>query len=87
MKRPLRVKIKNFAYRILKGKTVGVRALIVKGEKTLLVKHSYRPLWYMPGGGVDFKETGLQAVKRELQEEVNINCDKFELFGFYHSEQ
>ena len=53
MKRLLASRVKNLVYRIIKGKTVGVRALIIKGEKTLLVKHSYRPLWYMPGGGVD----------------------------------
>ncbi len=87
MKRLLASRVKNLVYRIIKGKTVGVRALIIKGEKTLLVKHSYRPLWYMPGGGVDAKETGIQAVRRELEEEVNISCENFELFGFYHSEQ
>ncbi len=87
MKQLLASRVKNLVYRIIKGKTVGVRALIIKGQKTLLVKHSYRPLWYMPGGGVDYKETGIQAVRRELEEEVNISCENFELFGFYHSEQ
>jgi len=83
----LATKLRKSAYRILKGKTVGVRAMVIKDGKTLLVKHSYRPMWYMPGGGVDAKETGLQAVRRELMEEVNVNCEDFELFGFYHSKQ
>lgn len=64
-----------------------MRAMVLCGDKVLLVKHSYCPKWYMPGGGVDAKETGLQAVRRELEEEVGVKSEKFDLFGFYHSKQ
>lgn len=80
-------KCKNIFYRVIKGKTVGVRVLLIRGDKILLVKHSYRPLWYMPGGGVDCSETGVEAAKREVKEEVDIDCEALELFGFYHSKQ
>lgn len=79
------IKIKNFIYRVIDKKTVGVRVLLINGDKTLLVKHTYTPYWYMVGGGVDAGETGVEAIARELFEEVNIQHDKFELFGFYYN--
>ncbi len=68
-------------------KTVGVRILLIKDQKILLVKHKNRGFWYMPGGGVEAGESPIEAAKRELFEEVNVVCDKFELFGLYYSLQ
>lgn len=53
-------------------KTLGVRALVIKGEQVLLVKHSYSKGWYTIGGGVEKGETPLEALKRELLEEVGV---------------
>jgi len=80
-------RLRNIFYRVTRGKTVGVRVLLVNDGKILLVKHSYRPLWYMPGGAVDYSETGIDAAKREVEEEVGVKCGDLELFGFYHSIQ
>ena len=80
-------RLRDFFYRVTRSKTVGVRVLLLNENKILLVKHSYRPMWYMPGGGVNCSESPLQAAKREVKEEVGLACDNLELFGFYHSVQ
>ncbi len=80
-------KIRNFFFAATPKKTVGVRALIIVDNKILLIKHSYRKFWYMPGGGIETHESPLKAVHRELLEETNVNCNNFELFGLYYSLQ
>lgn len=67
-------------------KTLGVRALVIKNNRVLLIKHSYINGWYTVGGGVKRGETPLQAIQRELFEEVGIEClDKPQLFNVYYS--
>lgn len=66
--------------------TVGVRALVVKDDKILLVKHTYRDGWYLPGGGVNAKETSEQAVIRETFEEVGGKISKRpKLLGVFYN--
>lgn len=61
--------------------------LITEGQ-VLLVKHSYLPHWYLPGGGVDRHESPIHAIRRELQEEVGITLHRTpDLLGFYYSNQ
>jgi 8-oxo-dGTP pyrophosphatase MutT (NUDIX family) len=52
--------------------------------RVILVKHTYRSGWYLPGGGVAKGETGETAVMRELQEETGlVRSGAPTLFGFY----
>ena len=66
--------------------TLGVRAMVVNeaDNSVFLVRHTYVPGWYMPGGGVERGQTLRQALAMELAEEGNIflTCEP-ELFGVY----
>lgn len=71
--------------RFRRGMTLGVRAAIFDGQgQVFLVRHSYVPGWYLPGGGVEPGETLAVALDRELMEEGGIALDEpAQLFGLY----
>ena len=70
-----------------RGMTMGVRAACFndRGE-VFLVRHTYVPGWYMPGGGMEHGETALEALAKELQEEGNlVMTGKPELLHVYYN--
>ncbi|MXN63301.1 NUDIX domain-containing protein [Stappia sp. GBMRC 2046] len=67
--------------------TLGVRLAVHDEQgRILLVRHTYLPGWYMPGGGVDLGETAADAGKRELREEAGLEATApLDLFALYHN--
>jgi 8-oxo-dGTP pyrophosphatase MutT (NUDIX family) len=86
MKKPF-LKTLHFIFirllRIFKPVSIGVRIMLIRDDKILLVKHSYQDEWYFPGGGAKRKETLADAARREALEEVGATLGDLELFGVY----
>ncbi|MBS0286076.1 MAG: NUDIX domain-containing protein [Proteobacteria bacterium] len=61
------------AQRLLNTSTLGVKALIIKDNKeVMLVEHTYMAGWHLPGGGVGLRETPKEAIVREVKEETGL---------------
>lgn len=76
-------------FRMKRGMTLGVRAAVFDAEdRVFLVRHTYVPGWYLPGGGIETGETALEALARELDEEGHIRVEGVpELRGLYWNKE
>ena len=62
----------------------GVAALVEQGGKVVLVRHSYKSGWLLPGGAVGHGEPPGEAILRELREEIGLTHSATpQLFGLY----
>lgn len=63
---------------------MGVAGALFDPEgRVLLVRHRYKPGWYLPGGGVNRGEPPAIAVLRELAEEAGLSGGEAQFFGLY----
>ena len=67
------------------GAHLGANAIIKYNEKILLEKRKDCDLWGLVGGGVKRQETPLDAIVREVREELGIRISKdcFKKLGVY----
>lgn len=61
-------------------KIVAVK-LVCKSDKgnILLVKPTYKPTWQFPGGGVELGDSPVNALIREISEELGLNINEHEV--------
>lgn len=80
-------KAARLVWRVTRPRTIGVRAVLLDAnDRIALVRHSYIDGWYLPGGGVKKGEAIVDALHRELVEEVAIEGAVVErVLGVYHS--
>src|SRR5438477_7016483 len=65
---------------------VGVGAIIIEGDRVLLVKRAHPPIqgqWSIPGGVLEVGEVVRQAAIREVREETGLIVEPVELLGVY----
>lgn len=63
--------------------SIGVRIMLIQKGQVLLVRQTYIPGWFMPGGGVKRGETLEEAAYREAQEEIGAQMGILHLLGTY----
>lgn len=69
------IRLLHFVFLFTRGATLGVRALCFDDAgRIFLVRHTYLPGWYLPGGGVERGETLLMALNKEIREEGNLEA-------------
>ena len=74
-------------WNIFKPKTCGVVLMLINDDRVLLVKHSYKKFYRLPGGSAKRNEKFKNTLAREMQEELGIflKIDLLKEFGKYIS--
>jgi len=67
-------------------KSRGVFGIVLKGRnKVLLVKRRDNGIYNLPGGKIEKGETRIEALKREIKEEVGAEVSKIKFFKRYYT--
>ncbi len=78
------------AYRLIRGYwwirrpvILGVRVLVIRDDRVLLLRHSYREGWFLPGGTPEAGESLAVTARREAREETGVKVDEVKPLGIY----
>jgi ADP-ribose pyrophosphatase YjhB (NUDIX family) len=78
------------SYRLIRGLwwfqrpiILGVRVLIADDDRILLVRHSYRNEWFLPGGSPNRGEPLKTTARREVREETGLDLESPQLLSLY----
>ena len=81
------IRLLYFAFRVycflFRPVRMGVRVMMIRDNKVTLVRQTYMPGWFMPGGGLKRGETLEQAARREAFEETGAELGEMTLMGAY----
>lgn len=73
----MRIRLMALLHLISRPMTIGMRcAAFDEAGRLFLVRHTYMPGWYMPGGGMEPGQTAEEALRRELEEEGHLVLTK-----------
>lgn len=85
----MHIKLLYLAYRIycflFRPVRMGVRVMMIQENKVTLIRQTYMPGWFMPGGGLKRGETLEQAARREAYEETGAELGEITFMGAYTS--
>lgn len=70
-------------WKIFHPLTLGVRLMLIKNDEIVLVRHTYRDGWYLPGGGLKRRETFQDGARREANEETGATLGELKFWGVY----
>lgn len=63
-----------------------INAVIRDGDRILLMFSNTHETWHLPGGKIDAGEEKFDALRREVREELGIECEPTELLCVTHDE-
>jgi ADP-ribose pyrophosphatase YjhB (NUDIX family) len=78
-------RLRRLYWRLLRPRTLGVKCLVPRDGRVLLVRTTYDRYWSLPGGGVERGESFADAARRELGEEAGLELIDPRLFHVYLS--
>ncbi len=67
---------------LIKLPTAGL--VVIDNGKLLLAYSKNKNAWYLPGGKIDAGETAIEALQREIKEELNVELPEGELKFYTH---
>lgn len=73
------------AWWIFRPVILGIRVVVRRDDEVLLVRHTYRPEWFLPGGQPKRGESLADTARREVREETGMYVDEVSLSGVYSS--
>ena len=80
---------------IMRPVLFGVRVMLVQDGRVIIIRHTYRKGWFLPGGGIKGGETVEEAARREVRligiftsyeegfsgHNILFACDDFRIVG------